>query len=275
MAYSPRFAASLAWALLLWTLPVRALDVPELKARVNDLAGLLTADQRDTLESKLRSDEAVTGHQFALLTVPSLEGEAIEDFSIRVAESWKLGRDKLDDGVLLTIAVNDRKMRIEVGYGLEGELTDAFCASIIRETIAPAFRRGAHAEGISWGFDLLMAKARGVGLDPPERTTREKFSDYAPYILIPLMLLTFCVPLTYALWSIRRARKRRGSDGGGYAYDADGSSSDGSSSSFWSSSDSSSSSWSSDSSSSSDSSGSSDFSGGGGDFGGGGSSGDW
>src|SRR5262245_10271229 len=107
-------------------LPARALDVPPLGARVNDAAQLLSASERAALEAKLAAYEAQSGQQFVLVTVPSLEGDPIEDFSIRVAEKWKIGQRGKDDGLIVVVARDDRKMRIEVGYGLEGDVTDVF-----------------------------------------------------------------------------------------------------------------------------------------------------
>jgi len=117
-----------------------ALEVPPLGARVNDLAGLLTPEQRRALESELAAFEGETSHQVVVLTIPSLEGEAIESFSIRVVDEWKIGHRRLDNGVLLLVAAKDRRARIEVGYGLEGILPDAVAARIMREVMIPRFR---------------------------------------------------------------------------------------------------------------------------------------
>jgi uncharacterized protein len=146
----------------------RALSVPTLSARVNDTAGILDASQQAILESKLKSHEEATGQQFVLLTVRSLEGDALEDFSMRVVEAWKLGQKKEDNGLLMLVIPGDRKVRIEVGYGLEGAVPDAFASRIIRDVLGPAFRRGEFAEGIDKGFDLLMARARGEAVEPPK-----------------------------------------------------------------------------------------------------------
>src|SRR5262245_11249614 len=112
-------AAALGLALVLWSRPVLALEPPALVARVNDLAELLPADSERSLEQMLADHERKTGHQFAVLTIPSLEGDPLEDFSIRTVEKWKLGHAKTDDGLLLLVVKNERKVRIEVGYGLE------------------------------------------------------------------------------------------------------------------------------------------------------------
>lgn len=145
----------------------RAADVPALSGRINDLAQLLDTQTRARLESKLAEYEGKSGHQFALLTLETLDGDALEPFSIRVVEAWKLGKKGQDDGLLLLVVKNDRKIRIEVGYGLEGTLTDALTARVTRNILAPAFRRGSYAEGIERAFDALMTAADG-GAGPAE-----------------------------------------------------------------------------------------------------------
>ncbi len=180
-----RFAglACVALAVAFAAVGARALDVPELSARVNDYAGLLDPAHQTALESKLATYEQATGHQFALLTVPSLEGDPIEDFSIRVVEKWKLGAKGRDDGLLMIVAPNDRKVRIEVGYGLEGEITDAFSAGVIREVLAPAFRAGRYDDGIDRAFDLLMAKGRGIAVGLPRQPASERFASVFPLLV--------------------------------------------------------------------------------------------
>jgi uncharacterized protein len=172
---------------------VRALEVPALTARVNDLAGLLSAGEREKLEAKLEAYERESGQQFALLTVPSLEGDPIEDFSIRVVEKWKLGKKGKDDGLLMIVAAQDRKIRIEVGYGLEGDIQDVYASRVIREVLQPAFRAQAYASGIEQAFDVLIARASGKA--PPEATRREepraqrKVSRFAPVLFALFLLL--------------------------------------------------------------------------------------
>ena len=122
--------------------PASALDVPFLAGRVNDLAELLTPEQEQALDAKLAGLEQRTSAQIAVLTIPSLEGDPLEDFSMRVATTWKLGRKDKDDGALFLVARDDRKMRIEVGYGLEGSIPDAIAKRIIAERMAPAFKQG-------------------------------------------------------------------------------------------------------------------------------------
>lgn len=138
-----------------------ALNVPPLRARVNDLAGMLSPQDARTLEQRLAAFEQDTGHQIAVLTVPSLEGDAIEDFGIRVAEAWKIGQKGFDNGAILIIAQKDKKLRIEVGYGLEGVLPDAIASRIIREVIVPRFRDGDFSGGIVAGVNAILQVAKG------------------------------------------------------------------------------------------------------------------
>lgn len=144
-----------------------ALEVPTLAGRVNDTAGVLSSGEASALEQRLRDYEQKTGHQFSLLTIPSLEGEDVAGYSIRVAEKWGLGDKQRDDGALLLIAVGDRKMRIEVGYGLEPSLPDVLAGRIIRNVMAPRFRENDYAGGINAAFDAMMKAAAGEAVGIP------------------------------------------------------------------------------------------------------------
>lgn len=155
------------------------LEVPRLEARVQDGAGLLSTEEARALESRLARFEAETQHQIVVLTVPSLDGEAIESFSMRVAEAWKIGQAKIDNGVIVIVAARDRRARIEVGYGLEGVLPDAVAARILREHMIPEFRAGAMGRGVERGVDAIMAAARGEAL--PARPKRAARSDESPF----------------------------------------------------------------------------------------------
>jgi uncharacterized protein len=146
---------------------VDALEVPFLSGRVNDQASLLDSAAVQRIEASLASLEAETGAQVVVLTIPSLDGEVLEDFSIRVVEQWKLGRAGVDDGVLLLVARDDRKLRIEVGYGLEGALPDVVARRIIDEIIVPEFRNGDFEGGIEAGVAALAGVVRGEELPPP------------------------------------------------------------------------------------------------------------
>ena len=131
--------------------------IPKLAARVTDETGTLSAAERQSLENKLADWEQRTGNQLVVLIVPSTKPEPIESYSIRVAEAWKIGRKGQDNGAIFLIAKNDRRMRIEVGYGLEGVLTDLTTHRIIDESVAPLFRQNRYAEGINAGVDRIIS----------------------------------------------------------------------------------------------------------------------
>ncbi|HUJ86368.1 MAG TPA: TPM domain-containing protein [Burkholderiales bacterium] len=164
-----RFLAMLL-ALAAWLPAARAeVPVPPLAARVTDLTGTLSARQRSALESRLAAFEAKKGSQIAVLMVPTTRPETIEQYSIRVAERWKLGRKGVDDGVLLLVAKDDHALRIEVGYGLEGVIPDAIAWRVIDEIIAPRFRAGDYAGGLEAGTAALMGLIEGEPLPAPAR----------------------------------------------------------------------------------------------------------
>lgn len=136
--------------------------LPELWGlHVHDEAHVLSQPKVDELEAKLKAYEDSTSNQIALLIIPSLDGEILEDYALRVAERWKLGQKAKDNGALLLIAVNDHKMRIETGQGLEGVLTDAICNRIIRNELAPAFRKDDYDGGITAGVTAMITAIAG------------------------------------------------------------------------------------------------------------------
>jgi uncharacterized protein len=159
-------AGSLLLALLFPLLALAA-DIPPLKARVTDLTGTLNAQQRDALEQTLAEFEARKGAQIAVLMVPTTQPETIEEYAVRVEEAWKLGRKGVDDSALLVIAKNDRRLRIEVGYGLEGALPDAIAKRIIDNDITPRFKQGDFYGGIRAGVDRVIRVVEGEKLPPP------------------------------------------------------------------------------------------------------------
>lgn len=148
---------SLTFAACSWA----ALAVPALKGRVNDTADILSPGTRQQLESMLAELERSDSTQIAVLTIASLEGEVLEEFSLKVAETWKIGQKGKDNGALLLIAKNDRKLRIETGYGLEGRLTDLQAGRIIRDVIRPKFRDGDFDGGTLAGVTAMIAAVRG------------------------------------------------------------------------------------------------------------------
>lgn len=139
-----------------------ALEIPPLTGRVMDLAHLLPAELAASLDAELAAHEARTGNQVVLLTLPSLQGEPLEEFSHRVASSWELGRKGTDNGVLVLVVPGERKIRIEVGYGLEGVLTDAMASRIIRQEMVPRFRAGDFAGGIGAGVNAVLRTIEGT-----------------------------------------------------------------------------------------------------------------
>jgi uncharacterized protein len=161
--------------------------VPGLKARVTDLAGTLTPDQAAALEAKLAAFEQAKGSQVAVLIVPTTRPEEIEQYGIRVGEDWKLGRKGVDDGAILLVAREDRKVRIEVGYGLEGVLPDATANRIIDEDIVPKFRAGDYYGGIDAGVDRMLRVIEGEALpEPAQRAARGSggLGNLLPFLLI-------------------------------------------------------------------------------------------
>lgn len=154
-------------ALLLSWPALAQLAVPRLEARVTDLTATLTQAERDALEQRLAAFEAEKGSQLAVLIVPTTRPETIEQYAIRVAEAWKLGRKGVDDGVLLLVAKDDRAVRIEVGYGLEGVIPDAVAKRIIAEVIVPRFRTGDFHGGLVAGMEALMTRISGEALPLP------------------------------------------------------------------------------------------------------------
>lgn len=143
--------------------------VPRLTAPVTDLSATLSADQQATLNEELRAFEARKGSQVAVLLVPTTRPEPIEQYAIRVAEQWKLGRKKVDDGAILIVAKDDRAVRIEVGYGLEGVLNDATAKRIIDDVIVPRFSQSDFNGGIVAGVDTIMKVIDGEPLPPADR----------------------------------------------------------------------------------------------------------
>ena len=138
-----------------------AAGVPQLKGRVNDYAGMLSSYTERQLNDILRQLEQTDSTQIVILTIPTLEGDSLEAFSIRVAEQWKIGQKGFDNGAILLIAKKERKIRIEVGYGLEGRLTDLVSGQIIRNVIVPQFRAGNIDRGISNGIQAMIKAVRG------------------------------------------------------------------------------------------------------------------
>jgi uncharacterized protein len=193
-----RAKAVLLALFLCWTQVALAdVAVPELKGRVVDLTNTLNASYIETLNQRIHSFEQRKGSQIAILIVPTTQPETIEQYSIRAAEAWKIGRKKIDDGALLVIAKNDHKLRIEVGYGLEGALTDVTSRRIIDEVIAPRFKEGDFAGGISEGLTRIIGVIDGEPLPKPKPEASHGpdvdwmsgLSDFWPFILVGALMI--------------------------------------------------------------------------------------
>lgn len=178
-------AFMLCWA---WT-AAADVAVPPLTDRVVDLTGTLSRDQIAALDKKLKDFEDRKGTQIAVLIVPTTAPETIEQYSLRVVEQWKIGRKKIDDGALLIVAKDDRRLRIEVGYGLEGVLNDATARRIIDEIITPKFRTGDFAGGITDGTDRILGVVDGEPLPAPKprSDTSASFDNLGE--LLPVLII--------------------------------------------------------------------------------------
>ncbi len=158
------------------------------------------------MEERLARFEQETGHQIAVLTIPSLEGDDLEGFSIRVAESWKIGKKGVDKGAILLIAKNDRKLRIEVGYGLEGVLPDAIASRIIREVIVPHFRANDFAGGIESGIEAIMKVTQGETI-PESMRRRSSSRDAGPLSGIWILLFTLGAAILVVMTHLSSLRR--------------------------------------------------------------------
>ena len=165
--------------------------IPPLTARVTDQTATLTVEQKAELEQTLQTFEARKGSQIVVHIVATTAPETIEQYALRVAEQWKPGRKKIDDGVILVVAKDDRALRIEVGYGLEGALTDAASKRIISEIIAPRFRQGDFHGGIRAGIDQIMRVIDGEPLPPPGKPSGDfsGLQSYAPIIFMVALVM--------------------------------------------------------------------------------------
>ncbi|BBP04979.1 lipoprotein [Sulfuriferula plumbiphila] len=188
-----RWLAALAALLyVVLTSPIlAAVAVPALKAHVTDLTDTLTSAQVASLEQQLSDFEKRKGSQLAVLIVPTVAPEAIEQYAIRVAETWKLGRKGVDDGVLLLVAKNDHALRIEVGYGLEGVIPDAIAKRVIAETIVPHFKQNDFAGGIQAGVDQIIRLIDGEALPPVKTQTQNSSSDPLGLLFIVVVAAAF------------------------------------------------------------------------------------
>lgn len=255
-------------AIALTVVQALALDLPALTGRVVDNAGLLDAATKNAIETKLAAFEQKSSDQIVVATIASLEGEALEDFANRLFRAWGIGQAETNNGVLLLVARDDRKIRIEVGYGLEGTLTDLHSKLIIENTLAPAFRAGDFSGGIASAVDDIVMVLEGDGAELEKRARLAAEAEPFPWemtLFIGIWVAIFLGAIAFAVlppWLGRKIGPNRYRWLGmefDYTPTGGGSSSGGS----WSSGGSS---W---------SSGGGGFSGGGGSSGGGGASGGW
>lgn len=174
---------------LCWTLQASAqIAVPPVTGRVTDQTATLTTEQKASLEQTLQMFESRKGSQLAVLIVQTSAPETIEQYALRVAEQWKLGRKKVDDGAILVVAKDDRALRIEVGYGLEGALNDATSKRIISETITPRFKQGDFNGGITAGVDQIIRVIDGEPLPPPQGRPAIGVTDIQQYVPVIFIL---------------------------------------------------------------------------------------
>lgn len=183
-------------------------DVPKADGWVTDLADMITSADETTLESELEAWKRGSGHEIAVLTVTSLDGRSIEDFSLTVARTWALGQKDVSDGAVLVVAKNDREMRIEVGRGLEGNLTDLVSGRIVRDVITPAFKRGDFSSGIVQGVRAMRAAAGGDLSYLPQESASEE--NWIPGVVLAIFLLLFAFRFIRALGGHGRRRSMWG-----------------------------------------------------------------
>lgn len=189
---------------------ISALEIPPLEGRVNDTAGIFSASQSRELEQYLSALENETSVQMAVLTVPSLIGDDLEVYSMQVADEWKLGQADKDNGVLLLLAVEDRKVRLEIGYGLEGTLTDAKSGYIVREIMIPYFSKGDYAGGIMAASTAVAGVVTGgkdisqSAIDKSNRNGQQSSRRSAPINFLVILFILFLNSFG------RMGRRRRG-----------------------------------------------------------------
>jgi len=181
---------------------------PAPKTYLTDLAGVIPAPQVAPIDDRLEAIERRTGHQVIAVLFPSLEGEALEEYTIRCAEAWKVGRKGIDDGVIFFAFVRDHRMRLEVGYGLEGKIPDATAHRLLDEVVRPPFTRGDYAGGVAALAGSLEAVFRGEPLPP---SSRRVSSSGSPWGVIPIILLVLVLRAT-----LGGGRRRWGGGFGGW-----------------------------------------------------------
>src|SRR6266536_881707 len=190
MRLSRRLLALLLLAALAGTAAAALPIPPPPDHRINDFAGVLPAAERERLEEKLRSWERESSNQIVVAIFRSLDGESLEDYSIRLAQAWRIGQKGLDNGVIFLVFVDDRKMRLEVGYGLESKLTDALSSQILRQVVAPRFREGKIGDGIAAGLEAIEQVIAGTyKAAPPGQGGRARGGGLFPIVLLLIVVI--------------------------------------------------------------------------------------
>jgi uncharacterized protein len=227
--------------------------------RINDFAGVLPAGERERLEEKLRSWERESSNQIVVAIFRSLGGESLEEYSIRLAQAWRIGQKGLDNGVIFLVFVDDRKMRLEVGYGLEPKLTDALSSQILRQDVAPRFREGKIGDGIAAGLDAIEQVVAGTykALPAGQAGRTSGGAGLFPIALLAIVVIGILSIVISGLRNSHLQGRRQGWTGGSRGWGGPIIFPGG-----WSG-------------GGGGGGGGGDFSGGGGGFGGGGASGDW
>jgi len=187
--------------------PAHALDVPKLQGYVNDYADMISPSAKAALENELKAFEQTDSTQIVILTIPSLEGEALEDFSIKVAETWKIGQKDKDNGVIFFVSKQDRKIRIEVGRGLEGKLTDLAAGRIVDLVVKPRFKRGDFDGGFISGVSSLIDASRGeFKADGNHRPQKHgKSSQFFTFLIFGAFVMLFLGSISRVLGGISGA----------------------------------------------------------------------
>jgi uncharacterized protein len=181
----------LTYLFLFLPLHASALGIPKLQGYVNDYAHMISGSARAKLEEELKSFEQSDSTQFVILTIPSLEGESPEDYSIKIVEAWKLGQARKDNGILLLVSKDDRKMRIEVGRGLEGRLTDLTAGRIVDLAIKPWFKRGDFDGGFAAGVASLIDATRGEFKSEGEDSRKGTQPFHSSWLFLFVILILF------------------------------------------------------------------------------------
>lgn len=177
--------------LLLCMQTLAAIEFPALTGRVVDNAGMLSAADERSIGGVLKAHEEATSNQVVVVTIDSLKGYSIEEYGYQLGRHWGIGQKDNNNGVLLIVARNDRKVRIEVGYGLEGNLTDAVAGHIIRTKITPEFKRGRFSSGIRKGIESILLAIDGAYKAEKKKTTNDKFETFVTLIFLGIVMISF------------------------------------------------------------------------------------